>query len=156
MTSDLHRRTFLATGAAGAVMLAGCGAEAPTPPTVLAVTAQGSAGMNPGPDGADRPVTVSILQLSGTAAFDGADYFALQDPAAALGSELVRAEQIVLAPGGSGARSIAVQPGVTAIGVTAGFRDPTGRTVRQRIAVPPASTGLSISVGRGGLTVSTG
>lgn len=154
MTSHLCRRAFLAASAGATLILTGCGGEAP--PTVLAVTAQGQAGMNPGPDGADRPVTVTILQLSGTGAFDAADYFALQNPADALGAELVRSEQIVLAPGGTGSRSITVQPGVTAIGVTAGFRDPTGRSVRQRIAVPPGPAKVMISVGRNGLTVSTG
>ena len=155
MTSDLHRRAFLATGATAVLLLAGCG-EGEAPPTVLTVTVQGEAEMNPGSDGADRPVTLSILQLSGTSAFDAAEYSALQEPAAALGSELVKSEQIVLTPGAPQIRPITVQPGVTAIGVTAGFINPSGRTVRQRVTVPPASTGMTITVGRSGLTVSMG
>ena len=69
MTSQIHRRGFLATGMA-VLTLAACGGE--PPPTVLSVTAQGAAGMNPGPDGADRPVTLSILQMSGSSAFNAA------------------------------------------------------------------------------------
>lgn len=154
MKMQFGRRTLLALGAT-AFLLAGCGGGEP-PPIVLAVTAQGSPGMNPGPDGADRPVTVNVLQLSGTGAFDAADYLALQDPATALGSDLVKADQIVLAPGETVVRAIPVQAGVTAIGVTAGFRDPTGRTVRQKIAAPAASGPVTISVGSGGLSVSGG
>ncbi|MBU3031506.1 type VI secretion system lipoprotein TssJ [Paracoccus marinaquae] len=154
MKIHFNRRILLAAAGAAALLLAGCGGE--TPPTVLAVTAQGSAGMNPGPDGVDRPVTVNVLQLSGTGAFDAADYLALQDPATALGSDLVKADQIVLAPGATVVRSVPVQAGVTAIGVTAGFRDPTGRTVRQKIPVPAASSPVTISVGSGGLSVSGG
>ena len=61
------RRKFLVFGTAG-VALAGCMG----PSTAnMAVSVQGSAGMNPGPDGQDRPVTVSILQMTGTSAFDG-------------------------------------------------------------------------------------
>ncbi|WP_299911716.1 type VI secretion system lipoprotein TssJ [uncultured Paracoccus sp.] len=155
MTSYFDRRALLAAGAT-ALLLAGCGGPAETPPTVLAVTAQGSAGMNPGPDGADRPVTLNILQLSGTGAFDAADGLALQDPATALGADLVKADQIVLAPGASASTSITVQAGVTTIGVTAGFRDPSGRSSRQKIPVPAASAPVTITVGSGGLSVSGG
>lgn len=149
------RRALLAVAGATALMLASCG-PGETPPTVLAVTATGAAGMNPGPDGADRPVTVSILQLSGTAAFDAADALALQDPAGALGADLVKADQIVLAPGATASKAIPVQAGVTTIGVTAGFRDPSGRTTRQKIPVPAASAPVTITVGSGGLSVSGG
>lgn len=154
MTSNLNRRVLLAVGASAALLLAGCGGE--TPPTVLAVTATGSAGMNPGPDGADRPVTLQVLQLSGTGTFDSADYLALQDPAAALGSDLVKTDQLVLGPGATVSKAITVQAGTTAIGVTAGFRDPTGRTVRQRIPVPAESAPVTITVGSSGIAVSGG
>ncbi|WP_300042636.1 type VI secretion system lipoprotein TssJ [uncultured Paracoccus sp.] len=154
MKSLFDRRALLAAGASALLLLAACGGE--TPPTVLAVTAQGSAGMNPGPDGVDRPVTVNILQLSGTAAFDAADALALQDPAGALGADLVKADQIVLAPGAAASKSITVQAGVTTIGVTAGFRDPSGRMTRQKIPVPAASAPVTINVGSGGLSVSGG
>lgn len=154
MMGIIERRAALFAIGVTALFLAGCGGE--TPPTVLAVTAQGTAGMNPGPDGVDRPVTVSVLQLSGTGAFDAADYLALQNPSATLGSDLVKADQIVLAPGATVTRPIPVQAGATTIGVTAGFRDPTGRAVRQKIQVPAASGPLTITVGSGGLSLSGG
>lgn len=146
------RRSFLITSTLGAgALLAGCmGEEAAA---VLAVSAQGRAGMNPGPGGADRPVTISVLQLASAAAFDSADYFALQDPASALGSDLIRADQLVLAPGGSASKAITIQPGTSVIGVVGGFRTPAGRTVRSKIAAPGANSGLIINVGAGGLSL---
>ncbi|WP_372835310.1 type VI secretion system lipoprotein TssJ [Puniceibacterium confluentis] len=150
----IPRRTFLLTSAAGAgLILTGCVEE--TPPTVLSVRAQAGARMNPGPDGSDRPVTLSILQLSGSGAFDSADYFALQDPASALGGDLIKADQLVLAPGGSATVAIPVQAGTSVIGVVGGFINPTGRTVRSKIPAPGASQGLIISVGAGGLSLAT-
>ena len=153
MTIQMHRRGFLATGMA-VLTLAACGGE--KPPTVLSVTAQAANGMNPGPDGADRPVTLNILQMSGSGKFNSADYFALQDPAAALGDELVRTDQIVLSPGAPAMKEIIVQPGVTSIGVIGGFRTPTGRSTRQLITVPGSSTTMTISVGPSGISVTTG
>lgn len=147
----IQRRRFLVAGGA-TLVLAGCMEDAPA---VLNVNAQGQAGMNRGADGSDRPVTLSVLQMSGSTAFDTADIFALQDPASALGGELVKADQIVLAPGGSATRAIAVQPGTTVIGVTGGFIDPAGKTVRTKIAAPADDQGLIILVGPGGISLNT-
>jgi len=147
----IHRRNFLIIGGCG-LALAGC-METAAP--VISLRVSGTPGMNPGPYGADRPVTVSVLQLSGSSAFDAADVFALQDPAAALGGELIRSDQIVLAPGATAARDITLQTGVTTIGVTAGFREPAGKIVRRKIAAPAEDIGLMISVGSGGLSVTT-
>ncbi len=146
------RRSFLITSTLGAgVLLAGCMGEAA--PAVLAVSAQGRAGMNPGPGGGDRPVTLTVLQLASASAFDSADYFALQDPASALGSDLIRSDQLVLAPGGSASKAITIQPDTSVIGVVGGFRTPAGRTVRSKIAAPGANSGLIITVGANGLSL---
>ncbi|ETX30232.1 type VI secretion system lipoprotein TssJ [Roseivivax isoporae] len=149
----IERRLFLVSGAA-ALGLAGCGGEAPPP--VMTVRASGQPGMNRGPDGSDRPVTVQVLQLAGAGAFNTAEYFALQDPATALGADLVKADQLVLAPGGATTRPITIQPGTTLIGVTAGFRDPAGKQVRRTVAAPTEDAALIVTVGPGGLTVATG
>lgn len=148
----IARRSFLLTATAGLVLV-GCTPE--KGPTILSVRAQGGAGMNPGSGGGDRPVTLSILQLSGSGAFDAADYFALQDPASALGADLIKADQLVLAPGGSASTAITIQPTTSVIGVVGGFINPTGRTVRSKIAAPGASQGLIISVGSNGLSLAT-
>ena len=85
------------TGAAG--LLAACGGGRPAPATVAVDRRPARPGMNPGPDGADRPVTVSLLRLRDVGAFNAADLFALQDPATALAADLVGMDQLAVAPG---------------------------------------------------------
>lgn len=130
------RRAFL-IGTAACGILVSCG---PPGPGSVTLVAEGAAGMNPGPDGADRPLTLQIVQLRGTAAFDTADAFALQDPATALGADLIKAEQVALLPGVATTKTIALDPGVSAIGVIAGFRDPAGKAFRAKVAVGPTDT----------------
>lgn len=144
----IDRRIFL-TGPAAFLVLSGCGGA----PAILSVSAQGTDGMNPGPDGVDRAVTLSILQMRGSSSFDGADYFALQNPSAALGGELVSEDQIVLTPGGTAQKAISLQPDTTVIGVTAGFRDPAGKQFRGKIAAPGSGAKLVIIVGSGGINL---
>lgn len=151
----IHRRRVLLTGAGALAGLSLTACTGEDPPPVLSVSAQARSGMNPGPDGSDRPVTLSILQMSGSGNFDSADIFSLSDPQAAVGGELIKADNIVLAPGGSAGKLITVQPGTSVIGVTGGFRSPAGKTVRSKIAVPAADQGLIILVGPNGISLST-
>lgn len=154
----LERRTILAGGGAVALLaLAGCGGEPPPPPPgpgSVTVAATADAAANPGPDGAGRPLTLTLVQLRAPAAFEAADFFALQNPQAALGADLVSVTPVVLAPGGSGSATLALDPSTTAIGVVAGFRDPSGKVFRATIPVAPTDVlTLEASVGAGGLTV---
>ena len=64
--TGIPRRAFLIGGSA--LLLVAC---APAGPGAVTLVAQGAAGMNPGPDGADRPLTLQVLQLRGAGAFDG-------------------------------------------------------------------------------------
>ncbi len=138
MTSDvgLPRREFLiGCGALG--LLAAC---APSGPGSVTLVAQGTAGMNPGPDGADRPLTLQVLQLRGAGAFDGADFFALQSPSAALGGDLIKADTITLAAGASATKTIALDPGTAILAIVAGFRDPAGKQFRAKSSVSATDT----------------
>jgi type VI secretion system protein VasD len=125
------RREFL-VGLAGLTVLVSCG---PSGPGSVTIVAQGVAGMNPGPDGTDRPLTLQIVQLRGTGAFDAADFFSLQTPSAALGGDFIKADQMALAPGGKATVSIGLDPGTVIIGVIAGFRDPGGKVFRAKSSV---------------------
>ncbi|MBV0890896.1 type VI secretion system lipoprotein TssJ [Paracoccus sp. Z118] len=147
------RRTVLMGGAAlGLLALSGCGGKEP-PPATATIAAAASAGMNPGPDGADRPLTLTVLQLRGTGAFNAADFFALQAPETALGGDLVSASQIVLAPGASASTTLQLDPATTALGIYAGFRDPTGRVFRALVPVAAgASLNLTVGVSATGVT----
>ncbi|UYV37349.1 type VI secretion system lipoprotein TssJ [Rhodobacteraceae bacterium D3-12] len=143
------RRTFIFTGIAG-LGLAGCVPSAAN----LAVSVQGKAGMNRGSDGQDRPVTVTILQMTGSSAFDAADYVSLQNPSSALGAELVKSDQIVISGTTPVSRVIPVQAGASMIGVVGGFISPSGKVVRRKIAAPAKSAGLIIGVSSSGISVS--
>jgi type VI secretion system protein VasD len=132
MTHEVPRRAFLVGGSA--VLLVAC---APAGPGSVTLVAQGTAGMNPGPDGADRPLTLQILQLRGSGAFDGADFFGLQSAAATLGGDLVKADSITLTPGGKATKTISLDPATVLIAVVAGFRDPTGKQFRAKSSVSP-------------------
>jgi len=144
------RRAFFLT--AGAGFVAACGGGPPGPATVNVAVA-GQPGMNPGPDGSDRPVTVSILRLRDVGAFNAADFFALQeDPAAVLGADLVGLDQIAISPGGSATKAISFEPEAGYVGVVAALREPGGRVWRAAAPVTPGSTvEANIALGPGGL-----
>lgn len=147
----ITRRGFVITGASVAV-LAACGDAGPG---TINISASMAAGANPGPDGADRPLTLTFLALNATDAFDAADVLSLQDPETALGPTLLRMDRLALAPGGSGALEISVPPGATALGVIAGFRDVGGKTFRTTTAIPASGDlSVSVSVSSSGLAVS--
>ncbi|MCX7888226.1 MAG: type VI secretion system lipoprotein TssJ [Rhodobacteraceae bacterium] len=145
------RRVFLA-GAGATAALAACG---PTGPGSVTIVAQATAGANRGADGADRPVTLQVIQMRGTGAFDAADALALQNPAAALGGDFIRVDLISLPPGGKATKTIGLDPGVAAIGVVAGFINPAGKAFRAKSAVSPTdNVTFSAAVGPGGLVLS--
>src|SRR5690606_26027525 len=104
----MERREFLL-----GTMALGLTACAPSGPGVVTVLAQGVAGMNPGPDGADRPLTLTIVQLRSAGAFDSADFFALQNPQGALGGDLVKADQLALTPGAPKSLAIGLDASTT-------------------------------------------
>ncbi|MEZ5796359.1 MAG: type VI secretion system lipoprotein TssJ [Paracoccaceae bacterium] len=133
------------------VGLAGC---APSGPGVVTIVAQGSAGMNPGPDGADRPLTLQIVQMRSAGAFDGADFFSLQNPQAALGGEFIKADQIALTAGAAKTLAIGLDASTTVIGVVAGFRDPGGKVFRAKAGVSATeSVTFSVVVNGSGVTL---
>ncbi|MEM9319501.1 MAG: type VI secretion system lipoprotein TssJ [Pseudomonadota bacterium] len=133
-------------------MLAVAGCQ-PAPAAVLSVTANGTAGMNPGPDGTDRPLTLTIIQMGGTGGFDGADFFALQDPQTALGGDFLGAQQLTLGAGSSAATQVSIQPTAIAVGFVAGFRDPGGKVFRRRLPAPSGPASAVVTVTSSGLTV---
>lgn len=135
MTHEYPRRAFLIAGTA--LLVTAC---APAGPGAVTLVAQGTAGMNPGPDGADRPLTLQVLQLRGAGAFDGADFFALQAPATALGGDLVKADTLTLAPGGKATKTLTLDPSTALIAVVAGYRDPAGKQFRAKSAVSPTDS----------------
>jgi type VI secretion system protein VasD len=148
----LDRREFvLALFATGVV--AGCQSGPPKPSTVV-LNFAATKGMNPGPDGSDRPVTLMIYRLRSTGKFNSADYFALEGNAgSALGADLVGQDQIAIAPGRTASKAIRVEPDATAIGIVALLRQPNGRNWRIIRSVSPGSTvTLNVRLGASGIS----
>lgn len=161
MTTAVHAlvplpRRHLLFGAGAAALLSACGAKEPGPAVVdVSVTAQ--PGMNPAPDGADRPVTLLVLRLRDTGAFNAADYLAPQYPEAALGASLVGLNQLAVGPDSAATLSVTMEPDATALGFMAMLRDPSGKVWRAAIPVSPGSRiSASVTLGPGGLAVQTG
>jgi type VI secretion system protein VasD len=148
----IHRRDFIiALGATGFV--SACQSGPPKPSTVT-VNVAGQPGMNPGPDGGDRPVTVLIMRLKSAGKFNSADYFALQgDAGTALGADLVGSDSVAVAPGQTASKTITVEPEATTLGLVALVREPGGRTWRTTKSVSPGSTvTINARIGKGGIS----
>lgn len=147
-----RRELLIALGATGFV--ASC-QSGPPKPSAVTVNVAGGAGMNPGPGGGDRPVTVLVLRLKSTGKFNSADYFALQgDAAGTLGADLIGSDQIAVGPGKTASKTITVEPEATALGFVALFREPGGRNWRATKSVSPGSKfTANVRLGKGGMSV---
>lgn len=148
----IDRRGFiLALGATG--LVSACQSGPPKPSTVT-VNLVGQAGMNPGPGGGDRPVTVLLLRLRSTGKFNSADYFALQgDAGGTLGGDLIGSDQLAVGPGKTVSKTITVEPEATALGFVALIREPGGRTWRTTKSVSSGSTvTINVRLGSGGVS----
>lgn len=148
----LDRRDFvLALCATG--MVAACQSGPPKPSSVV-LNFAGTKGMNPGPDGSDRPVTVMIYRLRSAGKFNSADYFALEGNAAGtLGADLLGQDQIAVAPGRTASKAITVEAEGTAIGLVALLRQPNGRSWRVTKSVAPGSKiTVNVKLGAGGIS----
>jgi type VI secretion system protein VasD len=148
----IDRREFIvALGATG--LLAAC-QSGPPKPSVITVNVTGGAGMNPGPGGGDRPVTVLVMRLRSTGKFNSADYFALQgDAGSALGGDLIGSDQIAVGPGKSASKTITVEPDATALGFVALIREPTGKSWRTTKSVSSGSKfTINVTIGSGGIS----
>jgi len=132
-------------------LLAGCAAPPPPPPpTVVTATVTAEAGAN---DGA--PVAVRLYQLAAPAGFEAAGFFPLfNGDAAVLKDDLVRRDDVLLAPGASRTLTLNPPDRAAAIGVLVAFRDHEPRTWRAVVPVPRnASSTLTATVAPAGVTV---
>lgn len=147
----IHRRDFVfalcATG-----LLSAC--QSTPKPSTVTVNLTGGAGMNPGPGGGDRPVTVLVMRLRSTGKFNSADYFALQGNAAGtLGGDLIGSDTVAVAPGQTASKTITAEPETAAIGIVALLREPSGKTWRTTRSVSAGSeVTINVQLGSGGVS----
>ena len=98
-------------------------------------------GVNPDPTGRASPIAVTVYRLSGTKAFNEADFFRLQrDAAGTLGNELVGRTDYVLAPGDVKLFEREMEPNERFIGVVAAYRGIGQANWRAAAPVPPQHT----------------
>ena len=151
------RTTSIALGALVlTASLAGCAAPPPpVPPTVVALTLAATADANQTTAGQGAPVALRVYQLASTSAFTGAEFFQLfsQDQAT-LGPDLVKRDDMIIAPGASKAITLTPIDTVKAIGVFAAYRDYQAVVWRLTTAVAPhQTTTLTVTAGKAGLAL---
>ncbi len=141
----------LGLGTAMATGLAGCGSLNPlsrapevAPTAVPAAVFEVVADMdiNPDREGIPKPVLLRIYELRASAAFDRAGFFDLQDKDdGQLGSDFVRREEFLVAPGQRQVIERKGNPDVRAFGLFAAYRD-LERSTWRASAVAPNSVEL--------------
>lgn len=141
-----------ALGSAASSALPGlAGSLAGTKTVQVQVTA--SADSNASAAGQGAPVIVRIYQLGAASTFEGAEFYRLFNAdAATLGADLIRKDEVLVAPGATRTQSLDVSDKVRAIGVFAAFRTFSGKVWRVTLPVPDKSGAtVSVAVSNAGL-----
>lgn len=130
------------------VLLAvGCASAPPPPkPTIVQITIEVDAGVNPDSRGRASPVVAKFFELKSLAAFESADFFSLAEKdKETLGAELVAREEFQLQPKENRKIERKLPAESRYIGVVASFRDLERATWRAAVAIPPEKvTNLTI------------
>ncbi len=139
-----------------AALLAGCGSPPPpVPPTLVNASVTAEPDVNAGPDGAAAPVVVRVYQLVSPAGFGGAQFFPLfNGDAAVLKDDLVKRDDLLLAPGQSKTLALKPEDRVHAVGVFAAYRDYEHVTWHAVTDIPAHQTStLTVRVGKAGVSM---
>jgi type VI secretion system protein VasD len=96
-----------------------------------------------------------VYQLASASSFNGAEFFQLfnQDQAT-LGTDLVKKDVLILAPGQTKTTTLMPTDPVKVLGVFAGYRSYQTVTWRGTLDIPPhQTTNVTVAVGHAGVTV---
>ncbi len=134
--------------------LATC-APPPLPPTVINASVTTTADVNAGPNGTGAPISLRVYQLASPAGFEGAQFFPVfNTDAAVLKDDLVKRDDLLLAPGQSKTLTLSPPDRAKAIGVLAAYRDYESVAWRAVVAIPANQTSsLAVMVGKAGVTL---
>ncbi len=149
-----HQGLSATLAMAAPLLLTRCSSPPPPPaPTVANVTLAASADVNPTQSGQGAPLIVRVYQLSGTAAFDKAEFFGLlNNDAKTLGQDLVKRDEYLLAPGTKKPLALTVPETVQALGVFAAYRTFQSLPWHATILLPPhKTTTVTVSLSAAGL-----
>ena len=131
------RSVWPAMGALLASMITGCGTK-PPPPTEVTGTLQAAANVNPSASKRPSPLLVRIYELKSVTSFNNADFVSLyQRDEAALGTELIGREEVILNPGDSRPINKLTAPETRFVGVLAAYRDLDRAKWRGVVAIQP-------------------
>lgn len=135
------------------VLLAGCGGPPPVPPAVVNATITVGADANAGPDGKGAPVALRLYQLVSPAGFAGAQFFAIFDKdTATLKDDIVKRDDLLLAPGQSKSLTLMPEDRAHAIGVFAAYRDYEHVVWHAVVDIPAHQTStLTVSADKAGV-----
>ncbi len=126
-----------------ALAIGACKSPPPPAPTIVRISVNALAGVNPDHAGRPSPVVVRVYELKTTAAFDSADFFTLYGKEqATLGGDLNAKSEYMLKPGDSRSVEQTVQPGTKFVAVVAAYRDIERSRWRASAPVPPNQTTL--------------
>lgn len=135
-----------------AASLAACG-PAPPPPTLVNLKLTAAADANAGPDGRGAPVSLRVYQLASPAGFEGAQFFQLFNGDTAIKDDLVKRDDILLAPGTDKELALSPTDKVKAIGILAAYRDYEHVAWRAVVPVPANKTSsMTVVADKAGVT----
>ncbi len=106
-------------------------------PVPLEITLGAVERVNPTEDGRPSPIVVRVFELSNSAKFSSADYFALMEQGGgALGEEMINSEEYILIPGEVRVVRKRAAPNSRFLGVVAGYRDLSSSNWRAAAPLP--------------------
>ena len=105
------------------LLLPGCAATERAAAVPYSIAFHVAANVNPDLGGKPAPIVLKVFRLKTASAFEGADFFSLQDkPDQALGGELLGVERVILRPGESRTLRYTGNVEAHAVGVVAEYR----------------------------------
>ncbi len=128
----------------------------PPPPTVVNVTVNGAADLNPNAEGRPSPTVVRVYYLVSDTTFKDVDFFQLfEQEAATLGADLAASDELMISPGASQAVTRELRDDVRFLGLAASYRDIESAVWRGVVAVPPnQTTAVQALLGANSVTLS--
>lgn len=142
----------------GALLLAAvasaCAGPPPPPPTVVKLKITASADVNATQSGQGAPVIVRVYQLGSSAGFEKGEFFRLMNAdAATLGTDIVKKDEYLIAPGTTKEETLTLPDTVKAVGFFAAYREFQRVTWRATVA-PEAhkTTPVAVTVNASGLS----
>jgi len=131
--------SLLLAALAGCAGLVSCASPPPKvePPRVVAAL-QAAADVNPDPGGRPSPIALTLYELKSAGRFNNADFFSVfERPDATLTTDLVRKEEVRLAPGEAKVVNLEFREGSRYLGVVAGYRRYEVARWRALVETPP-------------------